>query len=295
MRYNIGIALSGGGVRGAVHLGVLKVLTKNGIYPDILSGTSAGSIAGAVYAAGIDIDNFVENLKDIQAWKLLDPSFTPAYILMLIFYYWTNKPMVMWNFPDGLFKGEKIERYLDEVLQKKKFDELYIPLSVVSADINTGETVVFCSKKNVPREKIPNTVFITDAKVSEAVRASISLPGIFLPKYIKGHKLVDGGIKDNTPVDILYHQRTRKVLAVDLGITTGRARADSMLEILMASVDIMGDELSYYIKKNYPGYYLYPDLKGVGYRDFRRIPEFVKYGEEVTYKALPEIKKFLAS
>lgn len=295
MRYKIGIALSGGGVRGAVHLGVLKVLAQNGIYPDIISGTSAGSIAGAIYAAGIDIDSFVEKLKDIQAWKILDPSFTPAYVLMLIFYYWTNKPMVMWSFPDGLFKGEKIEHYLDDLLQKKKFDELCIPLSVVSADINTGETVVFCSRKNVPRKKIPNTVFIPDAKVSEAVRASISLPGVFLPKNIKGRKLVDGGIKDNIPVDILYHQRAKKVLAVDLGVTTGRGKADSMLEILMASVDIMGDELSCYIRKNYPGYYLYPDLKGVGYRDFRRIPEFVKYGEEVAYKALPEIRKFLAS
>jgi len=293
MRYNFGIALSGGGVRGAVHLGVLKTLAKNGIYPDILSGTSAGSIAGAIYAAGIDIDRFLEEFKNAKTWKLLDPSFTPAYILMLIYYYWTNKPMVMWSFPDGLFKGEKIERYLDEVLGGKKFDDLNIPLCVISADINTGETVVFCSKKNVPREKIYNTVFITDARVSEAVRASISLPGIFLPRHIKGHKLVDGGIKNYTPVDILYHQGVKKVLAVDLGVTKGRAKADSMIEILMASVDIMGDELSYYIKKNYPGYYLYPDLRGVGYKDIRRIHEFVKYGEEVTRKALPDIKKYL--
>jgi len=293
MRYNIGIALSGGGVRGAVHLGVLKTLTKNGIYPDIVSGTSAGSIAGAIYAAGIDIDGFLEEFKNIKAWKLLDPSYTPAYILVLIYYYWTNKPMVMGTFPEGLFKGEKIEDSLDKILGGKKFNDLNIPLCVISADINTGETVVFCSKKNVPREKISNTVFITDAKVSEAVRASISLPGIFLPKHIKGHKLVDGGIKDNTPVDILYHQNVKKVLAVDLGVTKGRAKADSMIEILMASVDIMGDELSYYIKKNYPGYYLYPDLRGVGYKDIRRIPEFAKYGEEVTQKALPDIKKYL--
>jgi NTE family protein len=293
MRYGIGLALSGGGVRGAVHLGVLKVLTQNGIYPDIISGTSAGSIAGALFAAGVDIEDFLEELKNIKPWKLLDPAFTPAYILVLLFYYWTSRPMVMWSFPDGFFKGEKIEQYLDGVLGGKKFDDLKIPLSVVSADINTGETVIFCSKKNVPKGKIYNTVFITEAKVSEAVRASISLPGIFVPKHLKGHKLVDGGIKDNIPVDILHHQGAKKVLAVDLGVTTGRAKADSMVEILMASVDIMGDELSYYIKKNYPGYYLYPDLQGVGYKDFRRIPQFVKYGEDVTRKALPDIKRFL--
>ncbi|HHW01846.1 MAG TPA: patatin-like phospholipase family protein [Thermoanaerobacterales bacterium] len=293
MGYSIGLALSGGGVRGAVHLGVLKVLTQNSIYPDMISGTSAGSIAGALFAAGIDIDGFLEEIKSVKPWKLLDPAFTPAYILMLIFYYWTNKPMVMWGIPDGFFKGEKIEKYLDGVLGGKKFDDLKMPLFVVSADINTGDTVIFCSKKNVPKEKIYNTVFITDAKVSEAVRASISLPGIFLPKYIKGRKLVDGGIKDNIPVGILHHRGVKKVLAVDLGVTTGRAKADSLMEILMASMDIMGDELSYYIKKSYPGFYLYPDLQGVGYKDFRRIPEFVKYGENVTTKALPDIKKFL--
>lgn len=293
MSYNIGLALSGGGVRGAVHLGVLKVLMQNGIYPDILSGTSAGSIAGAIIASGLEIDTFLTKLKHVKPWKLLDPSFTPAYILMLIFYCWTNKPMVMSFFPNGLFKGETIEEQLDKLLEGRKFDDLKLPLSVVSTDINTGETVIFCRKKDVPRQSIYNMVFITDVKVSEAVRASISLPGIFVPKNIKGRRLVDGGIKAYTPVEILHHQGAKKILAVDLGVSKNRAKADSLIEILMASVDIMGDELSYYIKKNYPGYYLYPDLHGVGYKDFNRIPEFVKYGEEAAKKALPEIKRYL--
>jgi NTE family protein len=294
-RYDFGLALSGGGVRGAVHLGILKVLKQNGIFPDILSGTSAGSIAAAFFASGIDIDEYLEEFKKLRVYQLLDPTFTPAYILMLIYYFWTHRPMVMWSFPDGLFKGEKIEEYLDRLFGGKTFEDVDLPISVVSADINTGETVVFCPKKNVPYREIPNTVFLTGYRLSTAVRASISLPGIFVPRQVGGHRLVDGGIKNNIPVDILHHQGARKIVGVDLGVTKGRAKADSLVEILMASVDIMGDELSNYIKKNYPGYYIYPDLQGVGYKDFARIPEFVKYGEEVGKKALPDIKRFLAA
>lgn len=292
-RYNIGLALSGGGIRGAAHLGILKVLTQNGIYPAVISGTSAGSIAGAIYAAGVDIDEFVKRIALEEAWKLIDPTFTLGYILNFLFYYWAKKPMTMWAIPEGIIKGNKIEQYFDEILGGKCFDDLEVPLYVVSADINTGETVMFCSKSMVPRKKPYNTVFITDAKVSAAVRASISLPGIFVPKRIKGHKLVDGGIKNNVPIDILHHLEARKILAVDLGQTTGRAKADSLVEILMASVEIMGGELSYYIKKNHPAQFIYPDVKGIGYKDFKKIPEIVKYGEDVANKALPGIKRYL--
>jgi NTE family protein len=290
----IGIALSGGGIRGAVHFGILKVLRENGILPDMLAGTSAGSIAGAFFACDVDIDDFMnKKFKSMKALNLLDPAFTCGYMLMLLYYYWTNRPMAMWSFPDGLFKGEKIEQYLDELFGRKKFDDLKVPLTVLSADINTGETVVFCPGKNVPNRDMENTVYITDTSVASAVRASISLPGIFVPKRIKGRRLVDGGIKNNIPIDMLYHQGAKKVIAVDLGVTKNRARADSLIEIIMATVDIMGDELSSYIRKSYPGYFIYPDLQGVGYKDFNKIPQFIKYGEDVCEKSLPEIRNFL--
>ena len=293
--YRIGLALSGGGVRGAVHLGILNVLCKNGIYPDIIAGTSAGSIAGALYAAGVDLDEAVERFKRINPVCLLDPTVSGVYILLLFYYYWTKIPMANWIFPKGLFKGEKIERFLEDTLGNKGFNNIKIPLSVVSADINNGETVVFCPRKNVPRKKMNNTVFITDQSVAVAVRASISLPGIFLPKTVKGHTLVDGGIKNNIPVDILYAQKVKKIIGVDLGVSENRPKVDSVADIIMATVDIMGDELSYYIRKEHPGYYIYPDIKGVGYKDFNRIPEIVKYGEKVAEKELPSIIKFLSS
>jgi len=293
--HKIGLALSGGGVRGAVHLGILNVLIKNQIYPDIIAGTSAGSIVAALYAAGVDLEKFVEDFKKINPVKLLDPTISGVYILLLFYYYWINKPIINWVFPKGLFKGNKIEQFLEEVFNKKGFDDLKIPISVISADINTGETVVFCPRKNIPTKKMDNTVFITDQSLATAVRASISLPGIYLQKVVKGHTLVDGGIKNNIPVDILYAQNARKIIGVDLGVSESRPKVKSIVDILMATIDIMGDELSNYIRKEHPGYYIYPDIKGIGYKDFYRIPEIVKYGEKVAERELPQIVEYLSS
>ncbi len=294
--YKIGLALSGGGVRGAVHLGILNVLIKNQIFPDIIAGTSAGSIVGALYAAGVDLEQFVEDLKKVNPVCILDPTFSAVYLLLLFYYfYWSKKPMIYWSFPKGLFKGEKIEEFLEETFNKKGFNDLKVPMSAVSVDINTGETVVFCPRKNVPKKKMNNTVFITDQSLATAVRASISLPGIFLPKVVKGRMLVDGGIKNNIPVDILHAQKATKIIGVDLGVSESRPKVKSIVDILMATIDIMGDELSHYIRKEHPGYYIYPDIKGVGYKDFHRIPEIVKYGEKVAESELPKIMQYLSS
>lgn len=256
---------------------------------------SAGSIAGALYAAEVDLDEAVERFKRINPVCLLDPTVSGVYILLLFYYYWTKKPMVNWTFPKGLFKGEKIECFLEDILRNKDFNNLKVPLSVVGADINTGQTVVFCPRSNVPRKKMNNTVFITDQSLATAVRSSISLPGIFLPKTVKGHTLVDGGIKNNIPVGVLNAQKTKKIIGVDLGVSQNRSRADSIVDILMATIDIMGDELSYFIRKDHPGYYIYPDIQGIGYKDFNRIPEIVKFGEEVAKRELPNIVRFLSS
>jgi NTE family protein len=292
----LGIALSGGGIRGAVHFGILKVLKQNRIIPDMLAGTSAGSIAGAFFACDVDIDDFMNRkFKEINALNILDPAFSCGYLLMLMYYYWTKRPMTMWTFPDGLFKGEKIEKYLEDLFGRRKFKDLKIPLTVISVDIDTGETVVFCPNKCVPKSRPADTVYITDASVAEAVRASISLPGVFIPKRIKGRRLVDGGIKNNIPLDVLYHQGADKIIAIDLGVTKKRAKADSIVEILMATVDIMGDELSSYIRRSYPGYIIFPDLRGGSYKDFSKVPKYIKYGEDVCKKSLPGIKDFIGN
>lgn len=289
----IGLALSGGGIRGAIHLGILKVLKENHIYPDVISGTSAGSIAGAILAAEVDIDYFLETLMSYKGFELLDPHFTGGYLLLLLYHLWTHKPWIKWTLPDGIIRGDKLEGFFENIFQGKAFSELSIPLFIVSVDIETRDTVIFCSEELKPRKKIKNTVFITDAKVSEGIRASISLPGIFIPKKIKGKKLIDGGVKNNIPVDVLSYQQVSKILAVDLSVPKGVKAVDSIPEILMSSMDIMWHELSEYIRATNPGYFIYPRVSNVGYKDFKKIPSLVKQGEKIGLKELQEIKNYL--
>ncbi|MDN5332575.1 MAG: hypothetical protein PWP45_1800 [Tepidanaerobacteraceae bacterium] len=292
-QYRFGLVLSGGGFRGAVHLGILKAFHENGIYPEIVAGTSAGSIAAAFYACGVNIDWFAREVRCMKPWKVLDPAFPLAAILALLYRFWLRRPSVMAKWPEGLFRGDKIESWLDGVFTGKTFDELKVPLSVVSVDVESGETVVFCPKKNIPHKGMRNTVFISDVPVSTAVRASISLPGVFVPKRIMGRKLIDGGVKNNVPVDVAFHQGAAKVVAVDLGKSKGKRKVKSILDVLMASIDIMGSELNYCVQKEYPALYLYPEVQGIGYDDFYMIPELIKFGEEFAKRSLKEVKEYL--
>ncbi|MFO7152801.1 MAG: patatin-like phospholipase family protein [Bacillota bacterium] len=292
-KYRFGLVLSGGGFRGAVHLGIIKALQESGFYPEIVAGTSAGAIAAAFYACGVNIDWFAREIKNMKPWKALDPAFPLAAVLALLYRCWLDRPFALTKKPDGLFKGDRIENWLNNLFGGKTFDELKIPLSVVSVDVESGETVVFCPRKNIPREKLRDTVFISDVSVASAVRASLSLPGIFVPKRIKGRKLIDGGVKNNVPVNIAYHQGAEKVVAVDLGRSGGKRRVESMLDVLMASLEIMGTEINHSVRQDYPALYLCPEVHGIGYDDFYLIPDLIKYGEEFAKKVLKEVKKYL--
>lgn len=292
--YKLGLALSGGGLRGAVHLGVLKALTDNGIFPDIVAGTSSGSIIGAIYATGADSKDIVKKFSGREAWDLLDP--TKAYLnwFLRLCYRFTKRTMALWQWPQGFFKGEKLECYFDQIFEGKGFEDLLVPLSVVCADIDTGESVIYCPLEAKPKRPPEGVVFRSDEKLSAAVRGSISLPGVFTPLALGGRRLVDGGIKNNIPADLLFMQGAKKVIAVDLGVTGIRSRPETMTEIIMASLDIMGDELSRHIRKESPAYYIFPDLQGVGYKDYERIPEIISFGENAANKMMPEIKKYLS-
>jgi len=293
IKNKLGIALSGGGIRGAVHLGILKVLYENGIYPDMIAGTSAGSIAGAVAAMNIDFDKFICELMRLKPWKMLDPAFLLAYIGVFIYFLSTKKPKMLVKGPEGLFKGEKIEKYFDELFQGKRFEDLEISLFIVSADVETGEEIVFCSSKNIKSKNETGRVFIGGKKISAAVRASISLPAIFIPKRIEGRKLVDGGIINNVPVDILFEMGAKKVIAVDLSQMNGNNRAETMMDIIFSCIDIMSDEIIKLKKKDFPAYYITPKISGVGYTNYYYIPEVVKLGEKIAEDNLTKIKNYL--
>jgi len=184
----IGLALSGGSVRGLTHIGILKVLEENNIPIAHIAGTSIGALIGAAYCSGL-------SAKEIEKIALTTEL----------------KDLVDFTEPKtGFIAGRRIEKFIRKIIKDKNFKDLKIPLSIIAADINNGEKVVF-----------------EEGDVTQAVRASISIPGIFSSVKIGKRELVDGGIVDPVPVDILKDAGIKRIITVDLTMNFGEKEVPS--------------------------------------------------------------------
>lgn len=182
----IGLALGGGSARGWSHIGVIRALTEAGIDIDYIAGTSIGSVVGSVFASGN-----IKALEEVAVrldWKQI------AYLFDVVL------PK------SGLIDGKKVAGFISKHLRKTNIEELFIPFCAVSTDLNTG-----------------NEVVIREGDIIEAVRASISIPGIFTPVRNNGRILVDGGLVNPIPVNVVREMGADFVIAVDLshGIVGG--------------------------------------------------------------------------
>ena len=170
--YPIGIAMSGGGIKGLCHAGVLKALEEQGIKPDILSGVSSGAVVGALYADGYTPDEIAKLFEDI--------SF---------------RQMTKIQIPDGgFFRIDAFEKFMQKTLRAKTFEELKIPLRIVATNLDKGQSTVF-----------------TSGKLVDAVVASCSVPILFSPKVIDGVRYVDGGVLKNFPVSTIREDCERLI------------------------------------------------------------------------------------
>jgi predicted acylesterase/phospholipase RssA len=176
----IGFALGGGGARGLAHIGVLKVLDEQGIKPDVISGTSIGAIIGALYAGGhkpVEIEQLVLGLNWKTLLSLVDVTFPVS----------------------GFFQGKRVVSLLKSIIGDLTFQQLNYTFSCVATDIVTGEQIV-----------------LKEGSLVEAVRASISLPGIFTPVAILGHYLVDGGLTNTVPVSVCRDMGADFVIGINV-------------------------------------------------------------------------------
>ena len=179
MRRKIGLALGSGSARGWAHIGVIKALNEAGIRLDYVAGTSAGAVVGAVYASGR-----IDSLKDVVLqldWKKI------TFLLDVVF------PKC------GLIDGNKIAEFIRCNVEEKNIEDLHLPFCAVSTDLATG-----------------NEVVINDGDIIEAVRASISIPGIFTPVKRNSAILVDGGLVNPVPVSVVREMGADFVIAVNL-------------------------------------------------------------------------------
>ncbi|WP_188205706.1 patatin-like phospholipase family protein [Alkalibacillus aidingensis] len=250
-RPKIGLALGSGGARGFSHLGVIKILEENRIPIDYIAGSSMGALVGAFYGAGQEIDDLYN----------LALTFRRKYFMDL------TVPKM------GLISGERIKSYIRMFTYDKNLEEFNIPVAVVATDVHRGERVIF-----------------TEGHAATAVRASISIPGIFVPERIGNRLLVDGGVVDRVPISVVREMGADIIIAVDCSKFEENTDIHSIYDIIMQSLDIMQDEIAEHMMMD-ANFILRPEVYQYSSRDYSNVNAIIGKGEEVAEKNIESIKK----
>ncbi|SHF42023.1 patatin-like phospholipase family protein [Desulforamulus putei] len=293
MPKTIGLALGGGFVLGAAHVGVLKVLEENGIKPHMIAGTSAGSIVGSLYAYGWTVDQL-----DIMIRKLKPGMFIDEFAAIENFFVMTIKLIFdvlhlpyPFRSPLGLMRGVKLEQFIKSKLGQYQFENAPRQLAITSVDITNGKKVIFLSRQDRLRLKAKgDQVFVSGVPVWQAVRASTAVPGLYEPKEINGYLLVDGGLRENVPAQVLKALGATTVIAVDLGNDGEEPKVPrNIAQMMSQTLDIIRSEAIEYVLDDNADVRIRPLLKGVGSWEFHKIPYIIEQGEKAARELLPDI------
>ena len=288
------LVLSGGGARGAAHIGALKVLEELHVVPDMLVGTSMGSIVGGLYAAGWSADEIEKLLVELD-WSQIfsdtierpDKPFrrklddARMYIQGRL-HFRGGKPYV----PPGVLGGQRLELLLDSLEMVSSapddFDKLPVPYRAVAVDVATGEEVV-----------------IGNGRLSQAMRASMAIPGMFAPVVRDGKTLSDGGAVANLPIRIARQLGAEAVIAVD--ITSPFAKEGRTYEDFWSVFSRMNSMLTFFnrvddVRSVRPGdVYIRPELGDIGFLDFDKATVAVAIGESAARAQVEALRRFAAS
>lgn len=253
----IGLALGGGAARGFAHIGVIKALEAQGIVPDIVVGTSAGSVVGAMYAAGntgfalqkmaIDLDE-----AGITDWTV--PFFAKA---------------------SGVLKGEALQNYVNKAVGNVPIEKMKIPFGVVATDLNSGAPILF-----------------RRGNCGLAVRASSSVPGVFQPVKIGERSYVDGGLVSPVPVQYAREMGADFVIAVNISAEPQAQATSSSLEVLLQTFSIMGQSINRHELKE-ADIVISPNLAKMKASDFQGRNLAILAGEEATVGVMATLKQKL--
>lgn len=288
-----GLALAGGGTRGAVHVGVLTALEEDGLLPDRIAGTSAGSIVAGLYASGMGIGAMRETVRWLEKHgrNYIDPNILGIALFL---------PQVLLHRQtslQGLIKGNRLQRFLCGLTNGLDIGECQKGLLIPAVDLNSGNTIVFT---NLFQEKIPisalreeNVKWQRNGLLCDIMMASSSVPAVFCPRQINGYMLVDGGVTNNLPVDLLISAGESRVIAVDIGEAYEMPKDHSIMEIAFHSFSIMSRELKD-CRSSGEILLLKPPLpKGAGLLTFEYMEECMENGYVYTKKMMPRIKHAL--
>lgn len=249
----VGVALGSGAARGMANLGVLQVFTEENIPVDLLAGTSAGAVVASLYASGADL-RFIERMLDELDWlDLTSLTITRR----------------------GLISSDKIHSMLKMLTKGQNFEDLPIPIAVVATDLITGEEIV-----------------IDSGSIADGVRASLSIPGVFVP-VVSGKKLlVDGALVNPVPADVCYQMGADFVIAVDVGPGPLRSKIRNLPEVIIQTIDILTRQVARN-QRSPVDIMLKPDLSDITLTELNRSSEIVERGREVALANLDKIKRAL--
>jgi NTE family protein len=253
----LGLALGGGAARGFAHVGVIQVLEESGIRPDLVVGTSAGSVVASFYASG-KTGAQLQQVSD----SMEEAAFTD----------WTL-PI----FSRGMLRGEALGRYVSGQVGGRLIENMPMPLGIVATDLNSGQGVLF-----------------RRGDTGTAVRASSAVPSVFQPVKISGHEYVDGGLVSPVPVRYAREMGADLVLAVDISSPPEGNPADGSLQILLQTFAIMAKSINHFELRE-ADLVVRPALSGVKSADFGARQKAIAAGRLAMQQALPQLRKLLAA
>ena len=249
------LVLGGGAARGFAHIGVIQILEEAGIKPNIVVGTSAGSVVAAIYASGKTGAQLQRIADSIEQSALTD-----------------------WNMSflkRGMMRGEALEHFIRQQTGIKNIEQLPMPLGVVATDLQTGEGILF-----------------QRGDVGTAVRASSAVPAVFEPVRIGGKEYVDGGLVSPVPVRYARQMGADIVLAVDISSAPEGNKSDDMLKILLQTFTIMSKSINSF-ELPQADLVVKPALLGVSSVEFANRQQSIDAGRAAMKLALPKLKALL--
>lgn len=255
-RKKVAVVLSGGSALGFAHIGVLKVLEENDIPVDIIVGTSMGALVGAVYCCGVSLDEMQKFASKFKTTDFFD-----------------------WNFnKSGLFSGKGVMRAINKMLPDTNIESLNKTFACVSCDLISEKEVVFRT-----------------GNLRDAVRASLSIPGVFVPKYLEDQVLVDGGVINNLPEDVAMKMGADVIISVDvLSKYHLKSKPKNMIETILYSLNVQTKEVQKF-KSCHSDVLIQPDTSDLAQMRFGKdgVSKAVQKGIEETEKYIKEIKKLI--
>ena len=251
----VGLALGGGAARGFAHVGVIEVLEEAGIKPDLVVGTSAGSLVAALYASG-------RSGQQLQATAMaMDEAAFADWTLPI--------------FSRGVLRGEALARYVNAQVGNRLIENMPTPLGIVATDLNTGQGVLF-----------------RRGDTGTAVRASSAVPAVFLPVKIGSQEFVDGGLVSPVPVRYARQMGAELVIAVDISSAPEGNPAGDPLQILLQTFAIMGKSINTWELRD-ADVVVRPALRGMSSADFASKRRAIEAGRAAMQAALPQLRAAL--